>query len=306
MIGSYTMKNAILSILALLALVVIFVIVTHKKVEMNPESTTSAPTQAVAEEPSAEPTSPTSQVEETAKETAEETTAEKVEETGTTPTPIEKAIEEAKKELPVGVLEPMINKVQENYDKMVDLEVSVTQTVKKLLKPKPTISSGTIKVIKPNKIFWLTTSPELLKTVADGTTIWVYDPTNKQVFLQSQAESNNQTKIAMLFLSGKGKLTDEFIIGSKKGNLFEWKMMPKDEPIAQVKSIEASINRTTHWFDSLTIQYTYDETVKLEFKDYKINQGLAEQNKSRSLDPNISPEFKIQVPPGTKIIKSPI
>lgn len=219
-------------------------------------------------------------------------------------TSVEKAIEEAKRELPIGVLEPFINRVQENYDKMEDLEVSVTQTVKKLLKPKPSISKGVIKVIKPNKIFWLTTSPEILKTVADGTTIWIYDPDNKQLFVQPQAESNNQTKIAMLFLSGRGKITDQFIVGSKRGNLYEWKLIPKD-PISQVKSIEASVNRKTNWFDSLTIEYTYDEKVKLEFLDYKINQGLAAKHQMKTLDPNITPDFRLHVPPDTKIIESP-
>ncbi|OGQ36779.1 MAG: hypothetical protein A3F16_06830 [Deltaproteobacteria bacterium RIFCSPHIGHO2_12_FULL_43_9] len=219
-------------------------------------------------------------------------------------TSVEKAIEEAKRELPIGVLEPFINRVQGNYDQMEDLEVTVTQTVKKLLKPKPSISKGLIKVIKPNKIFWLTTSPEILKTVADGTTIWIYDPANKQLFVQPQAESNNQTKIAMLFLSGKGKITDQFIVGSKRGNLYEWKLIPKD-PISQVRSIEASVNRNTNWFDSLTIEYTYDEKVALRFSDYKINQGLAARHQITPLDPNITPDFRLHVPPDTKIVESP-
>lgn len=220
------------------------------------------------------------------------------------PTPIEKAIEEAKRELPMGVLEPFINRVQDNYDKMEDLEVTVTQTVKKILKPKPSVSRGVIKVIKPNKIYWLTTSPEILKTVADGTTIWIYDPGNKQLFVQPQAESNNQTKIAMIFLSGKGKITDEFIVGSKRRNLYEWKLIPKNQ-IPQVKSIEASVNRETNWFDSITIAYTYDEIVELKFEDYRINQGLAASHQLKSLDPNITPDFRMHVPPNTKIIESP-
>lgn len=251
--------------------------------------------------PKSEPTEP---MEPTPVRPLLESTKPKSEDKSQPQTSVEKAIEEAKRELPMGVLEPFINRVQDNYDKMEDLEVSVTQTVKKLLKPKPSVSKGVISVIKPNKIFWLTTSPETIKTVADGTTIWIYDPSNKQLFVQPQAESNNQTKIAMIFLSGKGKITDEFIVGSKRGNLYEWKLIPKT-PISQVKLIEASVNRKTNWFDSITIEYTYDEIVALKFEDYKINQGLAAKHKLQTLDPNITPDFRLHVPPDTKIIESP-
>ena len=220
-------------------------------------------------------------------------------------TPLDKAIEEAQQQLPLGVMDSVIEKVQKNYDGMQDLEVNFTQEVTKLLKTKPSVSKGVIKIIKPNKVFWHTTEPEEIKTIADGETIWVYDPGNQQLFIQPEAESHHQTKIAMLFLAGKGKIRDQFHVGSKEGKLYEWKLFPK-ESIPQVKSITATVDSQTKWFKKITIVYTYNETIELAFDGYKVNQGLAEQHKQKPLDPNISPDFKIQVPPQTKIIKSPI
>ncbi|MFC2074651.1 outer membrane lipoprotein carrier protein LolA [Bdellovibrionota bacterium] len=219
------------------------------------------------------------------------------------PTAEEKAIEAAKEEIPLGVLQSVINKVQKNYDKMNDFEVKVTQTVTKVYSRRPHVSEGTIYAIKPSKIYWHITSPEELKTLGNGKKFWVYDPENKQVFIQEEADSHDQTRIVMLFLSGSGKFSDEFEIRSHKGDRFHWRLIPKKK-IPQIKSLFATINRRTNWLDTLTIEYTYNETIELKFGEYKTNQGLAEKHQTTPLDPLIGPDFTFHPPEGTKEVTS--
>lgn len=96
--------------------------------------------------------------------------------------------------------------------------------------------NGTIVVSKPNKVHWLTTSPEESLIVSDGETLWLYDPFIEQVSAFSLERSVANTPI--LLLTNESKDTwDNYQVNEKSNNVYE--ILAIDEQ-SQVKSLVVS------------------------------------------------------------------
>ena len=59
---------------------------------------------------------------------------------------------------------------------------------------------------KPGRMRWNYQKPDPKMYLADGDTLWLYEPEDKQAFKQDLKAS--QLPAALAFLTGKGKLTD--------------------------------------------------------------------------------------------------
>ena len=63
---------------------------------------------------------------------------------------------------------------------------------------------------KPGRMRWDYDKPEKTTYVTDGAVLWLYEPEDQQAFKQELKAS--QLPAALAFLTGKGKLADEFDI----------------------------------------------------------------------------------------------
>jgi outer membrane lipoprotein carrier protein len=105
-------------------------------------------------------------------------------------------------------LDKVIARMQERYDSASDYRAKFTQKYTYAASGRERTSSGEIFIKKPGRMRWNYEKPEPSLWLATGSTFWMYEPEAKQAFKQDLKAS--QLPAAVAFLTGKGKLTDEF------------------------------------------------------------------------------------------------
>jgi outer membrane lipoprotein carrier protein len=104
----------------------------------------------------------------------------------------------------------VVDKVQRRYDGASDFRARFTQTLTSAAMGRKTNSAGAVMFKKPGRMRWDYEKPERAMYVSDGNTLWLYEPDDQQAF--KQALSTSQLPAALAFLTGKGKLANEFDI----------------------------------------------------------------------------------------------
>lgn len=159
-------------------------------------------------------------------------------------------------------------------------------------------ASGGVVLKKPGKMRWDYEKPEKKLFVADGTTLWVYEPEDEQAFKQSLSSSQLPTQVSFLF--GRGKLLDEFDVSyldsAKAGDLGDpgdlvLKLVPKVAS-AQYRYLVFVVNPTTYLVKETVLYDQQDGTNHITFS------GL-DANPKNGVDDS---RFVFTPPAGTKII----
>ena len=96
------------------------------------------------------------------------------------------------------------------YDAASDFRAHFSQTLTNATFKRKSALSGEVLLKKPGKMRWNYQSPDVKMYLADGALLWLYEPEDKQAFKQELKSS--QLPAALAFLTGKGKLSDEFEI----------------------------------------------------------------------------------------------
>jgi outer membrane lipoprotein carrier protein len=131
--------------------------------------------------------------------------------------------------------------------------------------------------------------------VADGKTLWMYQPDDNQVFKQPLTSSSLPAQVS--FLVGEGKLADEFdasdakLDGVPDGNV-AIKLVPKTGTSAY-RYVVFVVDAKSGQVVRTVIYDTVGGTNTLSFSDVQQNKGCADD------------KFKFAPPAGTKVIKAP-
>jgi outer membrane lipoprotein carrier protein len=107
-------------------------------------------------------------------------------------------------------LTTVVDKVQRRYDSATDFRARFTQTLTSAAIGRKTSSAGAVMFKKSGRMRWDYEKPERATYVSDGNTLWLYEPDDQQAFKQALGAS--QLPAALAFLTGKGKLANEFDI----------------------------------------------------------------------------------------------
>src|SRR3954469_8164935 len=134
----------------------------------------------------------------------------------------------------------VVERVQKRYDGAGDFRARFGQTLTNAAFGRKTSSSGEVLFKKPGRMRWNYEKPDPKLYVADGGTLWLYEPEDKQAFKQDLKGS--QLPAALAFLTGQGKLPTEFEVAAAGKTPYG---MPGDyvlslsprQPQAQVKTI---------------------------------------------------------------------
>ena len=100
----------------------------------------------------------------------------------------------------------VVTQLQKSYESIAALRAKFAQTLSGPMGKRT--ASGTVALKKPGKMHWDYEKPEKKLFVADGTTLWVYEPEDEQAY--KQALSSSQLPAQVSFLFGRGKLQEEF------------------------------------------------------------------------------------------------
>jgi outer membrane lipoprotein carrier protein len=104
----------------------------------------------------------------------------------------------------------VVERVQKRYDAAGDFRAHFSQTLTNPTFKRKSALSGEVLLKKPGKMRWNYQTPDVKMYLADGSVLWLYEPEDKQAFKQELKSS--QLPAALAFLTGKGKLADEFEI----------------------------------------------------------------------------------------------
>ena len=102
----------------------------------------------------------------------------------------------------------VVDRVQKRYDSATDFRARFNQTLNSAAFKRKTSLTGEVLLKKPGRMRWNYQTPDPKMYLADGDLLWLYEPEDKQAFKQDLKSS--QLPSALAFLTGKGKLANEF------------------------------------------------------------------------------------------------
>lgn len=194
----------------------------------------------------------------------------------------------------------IVDKVQATYENTADIEATFIQEF--LIKTMDIVekSEGKVYIKKPGKMRWDYKKPKKQEIVLDGKTIWIYKPDEKQV-LKSSFPNDPRNRTPVSFLSGVGKLKDDFeiklhnpptppLVKGGKGGIITLELIPKGTK-GNIEKIFLEVDLKDYTIRSFSLLDIYGNKTTITFKDIKINRGLRDSI------------FRFKVPEGVKVIE---
>lgn len=169
----------------------------------------------------------------------------------------------------------LLERVQSFYASAQDFKADFKQTYTYHVYGRKKVSTGRVFFKKPAKMRWDYETPSQRVFVADGKTLWVYEPEEAQVFKRDL--SSAQLPVALRFMKGEGKLSDDFTVtnmsaGSQPdhSNLH---LKPK-VPSPDFTELQLTVSHKTGEVSSSLLIDPTQNTNRIEFMNVKVNQDL--------------------------------
>jgi outer membrane lipoprotein carrier protein len=189
----------------------------------------------------------------------------------------------------------LVTAVQRYYDGATDLHARFEQQLTTTMGTKKR-ASGEVWLKKPGRMRWDYAKPEKKLMVADGQTLWVYEPEDEQAFKQELRSTSLPESVS--FLLGEGKLKDQFDVTVEAAP-------PKDLAQPGETVLRLLPRRASGAYKSLLFvvdpksgvvngTVVYDQQggeSRLRFSQIEANRGVDEG------------KFKFTPPKGTRILK---
>lgn len=174
-------------------------------------------------------------------------------------------------------LATVVDRVQKRYDGASDFRARFNQTLTNAALKRKSTSTGEVLLKKPGRMRWNYQTPEPKMYLSDGDTLWLYEPEDKQAFKQDL--KSTQLPAALAFLTGKGKLKDEFEIAWSTDTRFAGpadyvlSLSPK-QPQSQVKSLLFVVDPETFLVRESVLIDPQGNTNDILFSDIQINTKI--------------------------------
>jgi outer membrane lipoprotein carrier protein len=194
-------------------------------------------------------------------------------------------------------LEQLTAKTQEMYEKTTDLKAGFIQEVTIKSMKKTEREEGTVYFKKPRMMLWDYAKPKSKKLVINAQKAWLYVPEDRMVYVQN-AEDVYRSRMAVKFLSGIGKFSEDFQIRFSKDN-------PIDKEgnyhlVLTAKESGSGIDRLYITVDGKIFQIlqsrfndSFGNTTRLSFSDFSLNTGIPDKF------------FTFKAPEGVEVVQMP-
>jgi outer membrane lipoprotein carrier protein len=175
----------------------------------------------------------------------------------------------------------VIDKAQDAYEKTLDMKANFIQEVNIKALNKTDREEGIFYFKNPRRMVWDYLKPKAKKMVINPQTAWLYIPEDRVVYLQD-AEGVFKSKVSVRFLSGLGKLTEDFRITfvspdnvDREGN-FLLNLVPKERDFG-IEEFFLTLDKGTFQVTRLSFTDSYGNKTRLLFRNIKINNNLTEK-----------------------------
>jgi outer membrane lipoprotein carrier protein len=176
-------------------------------------------------------------------------------------------------------LKVVVERVQKRYDAASDFRAHFSQTLTNPTFKRKSALSGEVLLKKPGKMRWNYQTPDVKMYLADGAHLWLYEPEDKQAFKQELKSS--QLPTALAFLTGKGKLSEEFEIAFSSqpawGTARDYVLaLHPRQAQPQVKEITFVVDPETFLVRESVLVDGQGNINDMLFSDIKIGTGLSD------------------------------
>jgi outer membrane lipoprotein carrier protein len=194
-------------------------------------------------------------------------------------------------------IDDVISHLQQTYEKTVDFQADfIQETTIKSIK-KTDVEEGVVFFKSPRNMLWNYTKPKAKKMVINSRKVWLYLPQEKVAYTQD-SDYIFQSKVLIKFLSGLGKLKDDFTIEyaipnalDKNGN-YRLILIPLEKS-ASYNTLQIHVDKNNFYILQVSFDDIMGNSTTLRFSNISMNTGLA---------PNI---FQFKPPAGVSIFKMP-
>jgi outer membrane lipoprotein carrier protein len=198
-------------------------------------------------------------------------------------------------------VQTVVDQVQAFYDKAHTFQSDFHQEFLVKAYNQIKTSRGHVTFSKPGKMNWTYDEPAGNRVVSDGTTVWVYQAADKQMYESPMNQS--QYPAAVSFLTGTGKLGDAFNFTLRDGDDPGQKKTALGFPRGWVllgtpKAATPSYQKVLFYVDKAT-----SEVLRVLILDGQGNTNTFTFDAPRVNDPVAPSQFSFTPPPGTNVVR---
>jgi outer membrane lipoprotein carrier protein len=187
--------------------------------------------------------------------------------------------------------------LQHAYEKTDDFKADFVQkTIVKSIK-KTDVEEGSVFFKKPKNMLWKYTKPKEKKLIINSREAWLYLPQEKIAYTQ-KSEYIFQSKVLIKFLSGLGKLKDDFSIKyaqpeplDKNGN-YLLLLIPLEKSSAY-NSLKITVDKNSFYILQVSFDDFMGNSTILRFSNIFMNTGLSQKM------------FQFKPPAGIEVFQMP-
>jgi outer membrane lipoprotein carrier protein len=190
-------------------------------------------------------------------------------------------------------VDQIVHKVQQCYDDTRDFTAEVTQEMTIASLGKTTRARGTVAFKKSGRMRWELDhdAPQII--VADGTTLWLYQPKEHQV-LKTPFDEAFRSTMPISFLTGVGRIAEDFDVSmdGESGDAIVLKLLPRRDR-ESVGQLRLTVARDSGEIRAAEITDPFGNVSRMQFDHLQRNTGLPDD------------QFVFKVPPGVDVISAP-
>ena len=175
-------------------------------------------------------------------------------------------------------LNELIAKTQERYEKTQDLKAQFIQEVTIKSVNKTEREEGTVYVKNPRRMLWEYSKPKAKKLIINPKKAWLYIPEDRAAYVQD-TEYIYRSKLAVKFLSGIGRLSEDFHVGFSKPDTVDRNgdylltLVPKVSDTG-VDKLYLTIDKEDFQIIQCSFTDLYGNITRIHLADIRINNNL--------------------------------
>lgn len=194
-------------------------------------------------------------------------------------------------------LELLTAKTQEMYEKTVDLKALFVQEVTIKSMKKTEREEGTVYFKNPRMMLWDYAKPKSKKLVISAQKAWLYVPEDRMVYIQN-AEDVYRSRMAVKFLSGIGRLSEDFQIRFAKDTPVDGEgnyhlVLTSKEAGSGVDRLHITVDGKIFQILKCRFNDSFGNTTRLRFSEFSLNTGIPDKF------------FTFKAPEGVEIVQMP-
>jgi len=177
-------------------------------------------------------------------------------------------------------LELLTAKMQEAYGSTQDLTAKFVQELTLASIKKTEREEGTVYFKNPGRMYWEYTRPKSKKLVVNPQKAWLYVPEDHVVYVQD-AEALYQSKVILRFLSGMGKLREDFQIeyaapqATDKEGHYLLVLTPNQADLG-IDRLHLTVDRNSFQILQCRFSDAFGNLTRIRFQNIRTNNQLPE------------------------------